>query len=160
MLAVESQEIRRIPRHKPSCGYRAEGFEDGPKGYAMGMPFELPVLDAEALLAYVPERYWAVWQIPEDRYAYSIEESRRGWFVLIESEANAVAVLLADAKENDRQPSEYRLDSLTLPDALDAARSQEVPFRSTQGLEIVAIGGVILLEANAVGSVSFRPIPF
>ena len=121
------------------------------------MALELPLLDA--LLDYSPERYWAVWQIPEGRYAYSIEESRQGWFVLIDSEASALAVLLADADENGRWPSQYRLDSLTLPEAFDAARTQAVPFASSQGIEIVGVNGVILLATDTLGSVSFRPIP-
>lgn len=121
------------------------------------MPIDLPAQDAEALLAYEPERYWALWQFPEARYAYSYDEAREGWLIVLATEAAGIAYLLADAAMNDREPSQYRLDHLTLPQAFDAARCQAVPFMSSQSIPVIRVLGVVVVEPDA-GDVRHIPL--
>lgn len=112
-----------------------------------------------ALFDYEPEKYWAVWQIPEERYAYMVEFELKGWLIAIDSEEAGMAYLLADAAMNDRPPSAYRLDQLTLPDMFAAARAQGVPFLSSQGIPVVGVLGVELRTGEAGATWALRRIP-
>ena len=123
------------------------------------MPLDLPTGDAQSLLDYAPERYWALWQIPEGRYAYTIEENREAWLIVLDSEQAGLLYLLADARVNGRDPTQYRLDGLTLPDAFDAVRVQPLPFRSSQGVTVVAVLGVALVAAESFGGATVRHLP-
>lgn len=124
------------------------------------MPLEFPVQDpvAAALEAYEPERYWAVWQHPEGRYAYSVEEDRAAWLIVLGSQETGEAYLASDARQNGRPVSAYRLDALTLPDVFDAARAQSVPFLTSFGLNAVRVLGVLLIVPGEGAAIRRIPL--
>lgn len=125
------------------------------------MPLDLPVQDAVALAleAYEPERYWALWQHPEGRYAYSVEFDRAAWLITLGSEELGYAALVSDARQNGRPLAAYRLDALSLPDAFDAARAQPVPFLTSFGLSAEKVLGVVLIAEENGSGASVRHFP-
>ena len=106
-----------------------------------------------------PEKYYAVWQHPEGRYAYMIGLRRDGWLIAMDSKEAGESYLLDDARMNRRSPSQYRLDELTLPDAFAAARAQPVPFVSSQGISVRSVKGVALRTKGFFGTKAIRHIP-
>ncbi len=125
------------------------------------MPIDLPTQDVAlaALIDYEPERYWAIWQHPEARYAYSVGFRRDAWMILVGSEEEGRRCLLADARDNGRAASEYRLDELTLPDAFAAARAQSLPFLTSFGTTVRRVLGVEVRTRGASGTEGIRRIP-
>ena len=112
-----------------------------------------------SLPEYEPERYYAVWQHPERRYAYMIDYARKGWLIALDSEEAGKEYLLSDAIMNGRAPSRYRLDELTLPDAFAVARAQPVPFVSSQGISVQRVLGVMIRTVAPSGTITIRHIP-
>ena len=127
------------------------------------MRLDLPSPDlgaAESLLAdYESERYYAVWQFPEERYAYIIDADRTAHFILLDEERLGTAYLRADALMNRRLPSQYRLDALTLPEAFAAARAQPIPFVASFGGKVREVKGVEILTQGFLGIKQLRRIP-
>ncbi len=125
------------------------------------MPPEIPLSQSieAALLNYEPEKYWAVWQFPEQRYAYMIGFEREAWLITMDSEEAGASYLSADAFMNGRPLSAYRLDELSLPDAFAAARAQAVPFLSSQGTPVLSVLGIELRTGGGGGTRLLRRIP-
>jgi len=111
---------------------------------AIPAPLQRSSPTEEELPEYQPEKYWAVWQYPEGRYAYMIGWQREGWLIVMDSEAAGNAYLRTDARQNRRPTELYRLDELTLPEAFAAARAQPTPFVSSHGLSVLSVSGVHL----------------
>ena len=112
-----------------------------------------------ALPEYEPERYYAVWQHPEGRYAYMIGFDSVGWLIVMDSRAAGESYLRFDAALNGRPASAYRLDELTLPEAFEAARAQSVPFLSSQRTSVQSVRGVQLRTKAFLGTKAIRNIP-
>ena len=125
------------------------------------MSLETPVQDpvADSLEAYEPERYYAVWQHPEGRYAYMIGFRSEGWLICMDSREAGKSYLGFDARLNGRPLSAYRLDELTLLEAFAAARTQPVPFVSSQGHAVRSVLGVQLRAKAWIGTKAVRNIP-
>ncbi len=133
------------------------GFQPGKVAYSMAV--DLPTQDPVALESYEPERYYAVWQHPERRYAYMIGLRRDAWLICMDSQEAGEAYLRSDAMLNSRPASAYRLDELTLPDAFAAARAQPLPFKSSQGTSVRSVLGVQLRTSSPLGTKAVRNIP-
>ena len=120
------------------------------------MTIELPRSVAQTIELAFPEealdRYWAVWQFPEARYAYMIGFRREAWLIVMDSQEAGEAYLASDARMNGRSPAQYRLDELTLPDAFDAVRAQPVPFVSSQGTTVRRVLGIEIRTLNGLGT--------
>ena len=123
------------------------------------MAVDLPTQAPASLEAYEPERYYAVWQHPEGRYAYMIGLRREAWLICMDSREAGESYLLSDARMNARPRSAYRLDELSLPDAFAAARAQPVPFVSSQGSSVRSVLGVQLRTQAGRGTKAVRNIP-
>lgn len=125
------------------------------------MPLEIPTQDplAASLETYEPERYWALWQHPEGRYAYSVGLRRDAWLIVMDSEEAGNAALLDDAHMNRRSPAHYRLDELTLPEAFEAARAQVVPFKTSYGGTVKTVKGVEVRSAGLFAAARARKLP-
>ncbi|GEM_PF-2902762 len=123
------------------------------------MPSDSPVQEESVLLAYEPERYWAIWQRPEGRYAYSIDSEQASWLIALGTQAAGEACLASDARQNGRPLSDYRLDELTLPDAFAAARAQPTPFLSSHGKPVHHVLGVLVIAQEPDGWATIRHIP-
>lgn len=127
------------------------------------MRLDLPSPDigaTESLLAdYEPERYYAIWQFPEERYAYMIDPDRTAHLIVLDEERLGTAYLRADALMNRRPPSLYRLDALTLPEAFAAARAQPTPFVASFGASVEKVKGVEILTQGFLGIKRLRRIP-
>ena len=123
------------------------------------MAVALPTQNPASLEAYEPEKYYAVWQHPEGRYAYMIGFRREAWLIVMDTKEAGESYLAADARMNRRALSQYRLDELTLPDAFAAARAQRVPFLSSQGTSVRSVKGVELRTKGFLGTKPVRHIP-
>lgn len=123
------------------------------------MSLELQKSPEAFFSGYKPERYWAVWQHPEMRYAYSVDHAQKGWLIAFDNERAGMDYLLADAEMNIREPSLYSLDELTLLDAIDEARDQNLPFWSTLRTEVVTVCGLLIATACPLKSGSLVQIP-
>lgn len=122
-------------------------------------PTEAPLDVEDELLEFEPQKYWAVWQFPEARYAYAIGWRRQGWLIVMDSEEAGWSYLHVDARQNRRTVDQYRLDELTLDEAFSAARSQSVPFLSSQGVPVVSVLGVQLRTSGFLGARKLCNIP-
>ena len=125
------------------------------------MPVDLPAQDSLAAMleSYEPERYWALWQHPEGRYAYSVGLRRDAWLIVMDSEEAGRSALLDDAHMNGRSPSQYRIDELTLPEAFEAARSQSVPFKTSYGGTVKSVKGIEVRSVSLFAAARARKLP-
>ena len=126
---------------------------------ATEMPIQTPSPVEDPLREYQLERYWALWQAPESRYAYMIGFQLEGWLIVMDSEEAGLAYLRSDARQNRRTIEQYRLDELTIPEAFAAVRVQPLPFISSHGIPVLSVRGVQVRTMGAFGTRVIRNVP-
>ncbi len=98
-----------------------------------------------------PEKFWGVWQFPENRFTHfglGPPGSGTSWILLCVSEAVANAYIGVDAAQNERTRADYEPRQLSLPEAFDEARGQPLPIVYSTGEVYGNIGGVAVFSFN------------
>jgi hypothetical protein len=96
--------------------------------------------------------FYAIWQKPEARFTHfgiGAPEWGSSWILVCGSKDAAKAYIALDAEHNQRPTSAYEAKCLSLSEAFDEVRNQELPIVHSTGERYGAVGGVAVFEIDA-----------